>query len=235
MAYKVFICHAYDHQQIYEELRRKLNDASRFDWRNLSVQYDMRYGDAEEEVGKEELRALIGKRIEECDVLLVLTKPIASRRKWLQWEIARAAELGKPIIGIARKRNDRVSRFVRQHADDIVDSWRVEHIINAIVGYADEYRQQQAQKPHRLAELPPLPVDTPDEELEAEPTPAAPDDVIKVVQLGGTALPSQPVAFERELPRDVLFRDIGSIVPGRIVGPAVKHPRWWWPFSQRSN
>ena len=47
MAYKVFICHAYGHRDIYFQLVQKLNNARRFDWRNMSVQYDKRFGTAD--------------------------------------------------------------------------------------------------------------------------------------------------------------------------------------------
>ena len=110
---------------------------------------------------------------------------------------------------------------MRKHADDIVDTWRIDHIINAIIGYTGEYRQQQEHLRQSLAELPPLPVNTPDEVLEAEPTPDAPDEAPPAVHAGAT------------LPRDVLFRDLGSFVPGRMPLQQVRRPRWWWPLSQR--
>lgn len=144
MAYRVSICHSYGHRDIYFDLVQKLNDAKHFDWRNLSIQYDMRFGAGDSEVDNDELRAEIGKRIAECEVFLVLTKPIASRRRWLQWEIRHAKQLQKPIVGIARRRNDSVSSFVKQHADDIVDTWRIDHIVNAIKIYAHEYRTVNA-------------------------------------------------------------------------------------------
>jgi hypothetical protein len=234
MTYKIFICHAYDHQDIYEELRKKLNDRiPKFDWRNLSVQYDMRYGTVDNEIDQGELRELIGKRIEDCDVLLALTKPIASRREWLQWEINRANDLGKPVIGIARRKNDSVSRFVRANTDDIVDTWRVDHIINAIEFQVSEYRARPAQVLPNKADLPPLPVNPPDEEVAPDPTPEAPDEA---------ATAPISVTNERKTtqagPRDVLFKDpLGSFVPG--AAPLNlrdrRQPKWWWPFDGKDR
>jgi MTH538 TIR-like domain (DUF1863) len=223
MAYKVFICHAYDHQGIYDDLRQKLNDRRpKFEWRNLSVQYDMRYGTVENEIDQAELRALIGKRIEDCEIVLALTKPIASRREWLQWEISRAKELGKPVIGIARKKNDNVSSFVRKHADDIVDTWRVDHIINAIETYVGEYRLKKPAAGLVPSALPPLPVNAPDDEVTAQPTPEAPLELLTTQPTGQGALP-----------RDVLFPDrLGSYIPGSMTVRDNKQPRWWWPFKQ---
>jgi hypothetical protein len=131
MVYRVFICHAYDHRDIYFKLVQKLN-AVNFAWRNESVQYDMRFGHDDDQLDDTHLRNMVGAKIAECDVMLALTKPVASRRAWLQWEIKLAKELGKPVIGIARYRNDRVSKFVRDQATEIVDTWRIDHITNAI-------------------------------------------------------------------------------------------------------
>ncbi len=215
MAYKVFICHAYRHQDIYFELVQKLNaETSR--WRNLSVQYDMRLGFGRDDVDDERLREVIGGRIHDCEVFLVLTKPVASRRRWLQWEIMLAKELGKPIIGIARRRNDRVSRFVKTHATDIVDTWRIAHIVNAIREYAQDYRPQQH---HRRVALKPLPVSAPDDEEAPNPSPLAPDET------SGPVGPAQA-----ELPRDVLFRDIRDVASGNdmpIPSQEIRVPRWW--------
>ena len=71
MAYKVFICHAYGHRDIYFQLVQKLNNAKRFDWRNMSVQYDMRFGTADDEIDNDELRDEISEKIRECEVFLV--------------------------------------------------------------------------------------------------------------------------------------------------------------------
>jgi MTH538 TIR-like domain (DUF1863) len=217
-AYKVFICHAYGHRDVYSDLVKKLNNARRFDWRNLSVQYDMRFGTADEEVDNDELREEISEKIRECEVFLVLTYPVASRRRWLQWEILYAKELGKPIIGIARRLNDNVSSFVKRHAIDIVDTWREDHIVNAIKGYASEYRTNALAT--RRCNAAALPQEQPDTEVDAQPSPPAPNE-------SGAG---QTIA---ETPRDVLSRDhLGTYVPGALSSFSGKQPRWWWPFTR---
>ncbi len=227
--YRIFICHAYDHRDIYFELVRKLNNANYFDWRNLSVQYDMRFGSGETDVDNDELRVEIGRKIAESELLLVLTKPVASRRRWLQWEIAHAKGLGKPIIGIARKRNDKVSSFVKQHANDIVDTWRINHIISAIKLYGNTYRYEQLATP--LVVVPSsLPPESPDVEVSPEPTPLAPDEQANMDETIEVLDEPTPGL----LPRDVLFHTLGSYVPGDGTAGlhSARRPRWWWPFSK---
>lgn len=224
MAYSVFISHAYDHQSIYFDLVQKLNSAGRtkLEWRNLSLQYDMRLGFAADDVDDEKLRKEIASRIDACDVMLVLTKPIASRRRWLQWEVAFAKDLGKPIIGIARKRNERVSQFVRVHVDDIVDTWRADHIANAIKQYARDYR---ARLRHRaqINALNPLPNTAQDEEVEPTPSPLSPEELLEAQEVRGNDV--QPLT-----PRELLFRDVREVASGPVnpmPDQEGSFPRWW--------
>jgi hypothetical protein len=221
MAYRVFICHSYDHRGIYYELIQKLNDTGHFQWRNVSVPYDMRFGDGSNDVDNDELRQEISQKIQSCNAFLVLTKPVASRRRWLQWEILYAKGLGKPIIGVARRRNDSVSSFVKQHADDIVDTWRIDHIINAIKIYGNEYRRLESRSAPPTSST--LPSESPDVELAAEPTPPVPDNLREIDMIE---------TYQAELPRDVLFRDLGAYVPDARTSAARLPPRWWWPFSR---
>lgn len=43
----------------------------------MSVQYDIRFGTADYEIDKDELREEISEKIRECEVFLVLTYPVA--------------------------------------------------------------------------------------------------------------------------------------------------------------
>lgn len=228
MGYKIFISHAYLHRRIYFELVQKLNDVGSraLDWRNLSVQFDMRYGPPQAVAAlvadrdDDWLRQEISRRIEDCDVFLVLTKPVATRRRWLQWEITLAKQLGKPIVGIARKRNDRVSRFVRVHADDIVDTWRVEHIVNAIKDHGQDYRARRTFA--ALTSPPPLPGSAPDESVAPEPSPKSPEEVAEAG--------ARFSLLKKLLPKDLLFRDARELRGGPMFPTppsAGNAPRWW--------
>ena len=173
------------------------------------------------EVDNDELREEISKKIRDCEVFLVLTKPVASRRRWLQWEIRYAKELGKPIVGIARRRNDRVSSFVKWYADDIVDTWRIDHIVNAIRIYAQEYRT--ANRVNSLPAAAALSQEQPDAAVEAEPSPPAPEECEGALR-------------DTQSPREALYRDpLGSFVPGMRPSQPTRQPRWWWPFDLRED
>jgi hypothetical protein len=232
MVYRVFICHAYDHRDIYFKLVQKLN-AENFAWRNESVQYDMRFGHDDDQLDDTHLRNMVGAKIAECDVMLALTKPVASRRAWLQWEIKLAKELGKPVIGIARYRNDRVSKFVRDQATEIVDTWRIDHITNAIEWNVDDLRRRRgsAEIVKRLAPsvMPLLVRSPPDEEVPPNPSPSsAPPPPPEAAQAD-----AEVDASEVREP-DGFFRDLGQVVPSPPAFMQPK-PRWWRRFGRHSS
>lgn len=213
MVYNVFICHSYSHHAVYSELVKKLNDAKYFDWEDHSVPKAMRKRATNDLIEDEELKQFISTRVASCDVLLVLTKRAATNRMWLQREILFAKDLGKPVIGIARNKTDRVSSFVREHATDIVDTWRTDHIVNAIRGY----KALAKKKRKKEAVLPQVAEDQRDDEVPAIPSPPAPEE----------CQPLQP-----EVPRDVLFRNhTASIIPAAIPRLVEPQPKWWWPFD----
>jgi hypothetical protein len=134
------------------------------------------------------------------------------------WEILYAKELGKPIIGVARRLTDNVSSFVKMHATDIVDTWREDHIVNAIRGYGSEYRASVRAMPKAHAGVTTLPKEQPDTEVGPEPSPPSPDE--------------RKEPRSAELPREVLTREgLGKFVPGALSAYSARHPRWWWPFG----
>jgi len=119
MTFRVFICHSYGHRDIYYELIQKLNDSKYFDWRNLSVQYDMRFGTTDDEADNDELREEISKKIRDCEVFLALTKPVASRRRWLQWVGKLNNELPSRDSSNKKKNGRRSKSEMRRRKDSV--------------------------------------------------------------------------------------------------------------------
>ncbi len=227
MAYQVFISHAYDHRSIYYELVHKLGTAKSFDWRNNSVQFDMRFED-HTGVQKAEVKKEIAARIQRSEVMLALTKPVAGRREVIQWEINFARELGIPIIGITRQPGDFVSKFVRERSTCLV-AWRVDHITTATAHQAVAYRRRlksikEREERATAAALGPLPSPIPDVAEHLDPS----------LLQGSIDQMSAPIIGAPVLPRDVIFKggrqDLAS---GSMPLPK---PRWsWWPFGRRNQ
>lgn len=227
MAYSVFISHAYDHRDIYYELVQKLNDANHFSWHNRSLGFDIQFDGGRDDVDNEELRNALSERIATSDVLIALTKPVASRRRWLQWEIQHARQLGKPVIGVARRLNDNVSSYVRDHSDHIVSTWKTQEIVTAIKLYAHQSRDVR-RVPSIETTASALPPEVPDIEIvQPQDTGAASPVVVEVSQLASM----NPAPGEQ--PHDILFK--GETANPKVTdhGPTRERSggRWWWPFA----
>jgi MTH538 TIR-like domain (DUF1863) len=128
--YRVFISHAYsDHGHLYDNLVARLNGRS-FNWRDVSLPRQRRVEAALPDATIERNLRL---QIRNCDVVLAIAKPIASRRRWMKYELALAKDMGKPIVALWRRHVDRrTSRFVLDLADETVDSWEIDNIIDAV-------------------------------------------------------------------------------------------------------
>jgi hypothetical protein len=113
---------------------------------------------------------------------------------------------------------------VKAHADDIVDTWRVEHIVNAVKRYDKEYRVRRPLRDH-VTGLAPLPVDTPDEEIPPSPTPLSPEEISESGR--GATTPLKP--------KDLFFRDIREFaagIPNPMPDYETRVPVWWYSVDK---
>ena len=125
MTCKVFISHAFSHTPLYNSLAVRL-DRDLPGWYNCSVPRNRRYGFDGKPLSDQEMETLLAKHIDDCEVMVVIAKPIAGIRPWLRWEVTYAKSKGKPIIAVWRRQVDvRVSRFVLAHSDVKIDSWNI--------------------------------------------------------------------------------------------------------------
>ncbi len=150
MVCKVFISHAFDHTELYNSVRNRL-DRDRFDWIDCSVPRNRRYLDDGTPLPDDEMKRLLAPHIEACDVVVVIAKPIVGRRPWLRWELEYAAASGKPILAVWRRQVDvRVSKFARDRADKCVDTWNIRSIMRAI----DELKERSRGLTTRVIAVP---------------------------------------------------------------------------------
>lgn len=78
---------------------------------------------------------VLGPQIEWASTLVVYISPATKDSKWVDWEIERANELGKRIVGVwAHGANDcEVPAALKKYSDAVV-GWNGESIIDAITG-----------------------------------------------------------------------------------------------------
>lgn len=127
--YKVFISHAWLHNDDYYRCERFLNEASNFSWQNLSVPKH------DPILNVERLTAELHNQMRPADVFLVLSGMYVSHSDWIQYEIEFARRIGRPIVGIKPWGNIQVPLAVQRGADEIV-GWNSASIVDAIRRWA---------------------------------------------------------------------------------------------------
>lgn len=129
--YRLFISHAWIHNDDYYTLVDMLNKANHFKWHNYSVPEH------------EPLLVTTTKQLDEGLVLqirltqavIIISGMYAAHRQWIQREIEIAQEMNKPIIGIKPWGNERIPVAVQSAACEMV-GWNTTSIVDAIRRYS---------------------------------------------------------------------------------------------------
>jgi len=81
------------------------------------------------------IRQRLKQKISNSDVILGIAGIYASHSEWMAWELDKALELGKPIIGVVPRGAERVSIVVSSRANEVVH-WNTDSIVAAIRKWA---------------------------------------------------------------------------------------------------
>jgi hypothetical protein len=126
--YQVFISHAWTHSDDYYRVVDFLKEAPHFAWRNLSVpRHDPAPGSQLEYGLREQMRY--------ADVFLIIAGMYAAHSDWIDFELAFARRIGRPIIGIRKWGGERVPVAISSVARDVV-GWQSASIVAAIRQHA---------------------------------------------------------------------------------------------------
>ncbi|MHA1366863.1 MAG: TIR domain-containing protein [Candidatus Heimdallarchaeota archaeon] len=125
---RLFISHSWDHDEDYIGLIRILRKIDQFDFYNYSVpEQDPLEADSDKELMQELCDQLRG-----CHVLLVIGSMYPSYSEWIQKEVLIARVYGKPVLGVIPRGQKRISSFVREYSDQLVN-WNSKSIAKAIL------------------------------------------------------------------------------------------------------
>lgn len=122
--YKLFISHSWSYNDDYYRLEEYLNDASNFDWENLSVP-------EHDPVTDSQLRRQLRNQIKPASAVLILAGMYADHSNAIQMEIDIAQNYDKPIIGIEPWGSQRVPTEVKEPAVEMV-GWNTQSIVDAV-------------------------------------------------------------------------------------------------------
>lgn len=127
-SYRVFISHAWEYSEDYWRVVQFLNESPNFQWDNLSVpEHDPATGN--------DLPYELRNQMRDADVFLIIGGMYASRRDWIDFELAFARRIGRPIIGIVKWGSERVPIAIQNAATEVV-GWSRVSIVNAIRQHA---------------------------------------------------------------------------------------------------
>lgn len=125
--YNLFISHAWDYNEAYHRLLVMLKTAPNFQFANYSVpEHDPLSVDTDLAL----TRALY-RQMRPSSIVLILAGMYANHRYWIQKEVDIAQELGKPIIGLVPRGQERTP-VVIQNAAEVMVNWSTASIVDAI-------------------------------------------------------------------------------------------------------
>jgi hypothetical protein len=129
--YRVFISHAWRYDADYYRVEGFLNSARNFDWENLSVP-------SHEGIGAddtEELEKSLRDQMRPANAFVIIAGMYVAHSDWIDFEIAFARRIGRPIIGVIPRGNVLVPRAVQNAATEMV-GWTTDSIVDAIRRHA---------------------------------------------------------------------------------------------------
>lgn len=129
--YRLLISHSWRYSDAYSKVVGWLNSALYFKWSNHSVSMDCPLDTRT----KKELQEELTQQISGCHAVIVLSGMYAAYSEWIDYEIAEALRLNKPIIGVKPWGSMRIPQKVQQNATVMV-GWNASSIIAAIREYA---------------------------------------------------------------------------------------------------
>jgi hypothetical protein len=127
--YNVFISHAWNYSEDYFRVVRFLDEEPNFRWRNLSVP------EHDPILDTKKLSYELHNQMRDADAFLIIAGMYASFSDWIDYEIAFARRIGRPIIGITKWGSERVPAAVERNATTVV-GWNGPAIVRAIRHHA---------------------------------------------------------------------------------------------------
>jgi len=125
--YNIFISHSWSHVDDLIRLRSLLNAKGYFnvEFMEVAPMYPIH------STNTYYIRQRLSERIKSSDIVLGIAGMYASYSEWMEWELNKAIEHGKPILGVIPRGNERISTVVSAKAEKIV-RWNTDSIVDAI-------------------------------------------------------------------------------------------------------
>ncbi len=127
--YHIFISHAWDYRSDYYSIEKWLKEND-IEYSNYSVPKH----DPLSVKSNKELKAALSERIRLSSGIIIITGMYTNYSEWIDYELEEAYRMGKAIIGIKPRGQERVPKKIQDYATDLV-GWNSSSLINAIKKY----------------------------------------------------------------------------------------------------
>ena len=124
----LFISHAWKYDEHYWKVVNCFNAESRFLWKNYSVPKH----DSCKDVNK--LEECLLNQMRPSSAIIILGGMYVSHSDWIDYEIDKAVEMNKIIIGVKPWGQEKIPKRLKDNADIIV-GWNSSSIIKAVRDY----------------------------------------------------------------------------------------------------
>jgi hypothetical protein len=127
---KVFISYDYKNDRHYKNLLLAWDKNLQFDF----YINDEATGILSNGINSNEIKSDLLKSIEQSSIILVLLGERTAKNKWVRWEIAKAIELGKPIVAVKTAKDNETPPELFGIGVSWAMSFNVDSILNAMNG-----------------------------------------------------------------------------------------------------
>lgn len=129
--YRLLISHAWSYSGHYIRIKNWLDHGAYFKWSNHSISADSPVKTATDQ----ELKTKLTQQISGCSAIIVVAGMYANYSQWIDYEIAEALRLNKPIIGLRPWGSEKTPAKIKNNATVLVN-WNAASLVNAVRNYA---------------------------------------------------------------------------------------------------
>ena len=126
--YNIFISHAWSYGEDYDHLVNLLDNAPNFLYKNYSAPEDKPLVSPNSYISEIKLKKEIDNKIRYTQCVLIIGGMYA-KRTWMKYELESARSMGKPIIVVAPRGQERIPTELQIYP---IVYWNTNSIINAI-------------------------------------------------------------------------------------------------------